>query len=335
MKNYALQKIQDMPLYSPPMESRRTFDGLLLDFNEKTIAQDNLKTNIYPDYGDLDQRIAEYAGVNSDQVLATNGSDQGIDLVFRTFTQDGDKVIIPSPSFAIFYQAAMLAGNQICKPEYKENGDFPFENVLEEIDNETKLVVVCNPNNPTGAFVEIEKIEQIVQKAEKAIVFVDEAYFEYSQETAVSLMQKYPNVIISRTFSKGFGIPALRIGYLLASADHINEMLKVRGPYAVNQTACDAALQALDKIEDMEKYRDEVIKQAKPLVEDFFRKKGIKFYPSRTNFILFEINDSSLVSEKLKQEGILTRPLQDKLRVTIGTKKQMERFVEIMDKIIK
>lgn len=333
MKNYALQKIKNMPIYSPPLEERREFEGLPLDFNEKTIP-DDFKTNMYPGYTGLNQKIAEYAGVDENQVLPTNGSDHGIDVIFRTFTQDGDKVIIPMPSFAIFYQAAMLAGNQILRPEYHSSGSFPFEEVMEEIDQETKLVVVCNPNNPTGAFVEIDKIEKIVQKAKNSIVFVDEAYYEYAQETAVDLIQKYPNVIISRTFSKAFGIPALRIGYNLASKEHINEMLKVRGPYAVNQVACNGALDALGRIDEMEKYRDEIMLEVKPFVEDFLQKKGIKIYPSRANFILFEIENASEIYEQLKEKGILVRPVGNKLRLTIGTKEQMERVVEILDGVI-
>ena len=116
MKNLALQKIQEMKSYNPPLSGRRTFSGLLLDFNERTLPpsskvlkaiQDLLKANklqLYPEYGDLERRLAQYVGVNTDQIIITNGSDQGIDLIFRTFTQAGDTVVIPTPSFEMLYQ---------------------------------------------------------------------------------------------------------------------------------------------------------------------------------------------------------------------------------------
>ena len=267
MKNLALQRIQKMKPYKPPIDGRSAYDGMLLDFNERTKPPQNKviralekfvrgqKLQVYPEYFDLERKIADYACVKADQIMITNGSDQGIDIIFRTFTEKGGKVIIPSPSFAMFFQCAQIVGNEIVSPLYKKDDlAFHLEEVLATIDERTKLVVVCNPNNPTGTAVSEADIEKIAKQAKGAIVYIDEAYFEFSKITAIPLINKYPNIIVTRTFSKAFGLASLRIGYVVAKAEYISEMLKIRGPYDVNMAAYYAACAALEDKKDMESY---------------------------------------------------------------------------------
>jgi histidinol-phosphate aminotransferase len=343
--NYANQNIQAMKPYSPPLENRRSYDGQLLDFNERTIPAgekvmqalaDFIKTDqfqLYPEYGDLQQKIADYSGVKDNQVMITNGSDQGIELIFNVFTEKGDKVVIPSPSFAMFYQCAKVNGNQLITPTYEDDLSFPTEKVLDLIEDDIRLVVICNPNNPTGTAVTLEDIERILKKALKTntLVYIDEAYYEFCQITAASLIDKYPNLIITRTFSKAFGLASLRIGYVLSSVKNIDEMLKVRGPYDINMPAVVAAKAALDDLDSLNEYVYEVMTQAKPMVEEFFRNNGIEFFPSQANFILFKPKDFSLAN-KLMKSGFLMRPrdgekIDGTVRVTIGTVKQMKKFI--------
>lgn len=351
MKNIALRRIKEMKPYNPSLSGRRTFSGILLDFNERTLPpsskvqkaiQDLLKTNklqVYPEYGDLERKLAQYVGVNKNQIMITNGSDQGIDLIFRTFTEVGDTVIIPIPSFAMFYQSAQIAGNKILRPLYKK-GDlsFPKEELLEMINESVKLIVICNPNNPTGTIVSTDYIEKIAQRAPNAIILVDEAYSEFSAVTAVPFIKKYPNIIVTRTLSKAFGLPSLRLGYIIASKNYINELLKVRGPYDVNMIAYTSALVAIDDLKDIQKYAMEVMDQAKPMVEEFFIRNNITFYQSAGNFLLYKPVRKQ--EEKiLKKNGILVRP-QDKiniektLRVSIGTVDQMRQFIEVYRSVI-
>ncbi|MBT3865412.1 histidinol-phosphate transaminase [Candidatus Peregrinibacteria bacterium] len=341
MTNLANLNIQEMKPYSPPLEGRRSYEGKLLDFNERTvpISRKVIKAlkgfmkkdrmQIYPEYEDLCEKIAEYSGVVPSQVMLTNGSDQGIDLIFRTFTTKGSKVVIPSPSFAMFYQCAQVEQNEIIKPAYQDDGSFPKTEVLEEIEKGAKLIIICNPNNPTGTAISLEEIEEITQKAlsKKAMVYVDEAYFEFCKITAVNLTKQYPNLIVTRTFSKAFGLAALRIGYTISSLQNIEEMLKVRGPYDINMFATKAAEASLDDINSLNKYVDEVMNKAKPMVEDFFNKNRIEFIPSRANFLLFKTDNPPDVTEKLKKMGFLTRPRNGAIRVTIGTVKQMKNFI--------
>ncbi len=337
MKNLALPRIQNMKPYQPPINGRAGYDGLLLDFNERTTGPDE---RLYPEYFDLNQSIARYAGVKNDQVMVTNGTDQAIDVIMRTFSDRGDSVIIPEPNFAMYGQYARINGNRIVSPRYKkDNLAFPLKDVIGMIDDTTKLVVISNPNNPTGTLVSLEDIAKIARKAKQAIVYVDEAYYEFSGVTAAKLIDEYPNIVVSRTFSKAFGLAGLRIGYVLAQQQYIAEMLKVRGPYDVNQTACRAAAAALKNVKGVQYYSRGVMKEAKPLVEQFFTEQGIPFYPSAGNFILFKPQNPQETVETLRQNGIALRP-QDKpniegtVRVTIGTKQQMEEFMNTYKKVI-
>lgn len=353
MKNLALKRIREMEAYSPPLSGRRAFDGLLLDFNERTTPPTKkikkaieklLKTNslqIYPEYGELEKKLAKYAGVKTNQLLITNGSDNAIDIVFRTFTESNDKVIIPSPSFAMFYQSAQIAGNKILYAYYKkEDLSFPLRKILDLIIERVKLIVICNPNNPTGTLVPVEDIERIAKKVPNTILLVDEAYFEYSGVTAVSLIEKYSNIIVIRTLSKAFGLSSLRLGYLISSKININELLKVRGPYEVNMVAYHTALLSLDDISMTRNYADEIMLKAKPMVEMFFAKNKITFFQSKANFLLYK--PFSKMDEKiLNENGILVRPqnktnIEETIRVSIGTVEQMKKFIEIYtDKILK
>jgi histidinol-phosphate aminotransferase len=206
---------------------RKSNCALLLR-KEKNLLKAN-KLQLYPQYSDLERILAQYVALNTNQIMITNGSDQGIDLIFRTFTKSGDTVIIPTPSFAMFYQSAQIVGNKTLRPLYnKENLSFPLKELLGMINDSIKLIVICNPNNPTGTPVSIADIQKIAQKASNAIILVDEAYFEFSSITVVPFIKRYPNIIVVRTLSKAFGLPSLRVGYIVASKVYINELLKIR-----------------------------------------------------------------------------------------------------------
>lgn len=351
MKNIALQRIKEMKSYNPPLSGRREFSGILLDFNERTLPpsskvqraiQNLLRSNklqLYPEYGELERKLAQYSGVNTDQIIITNGSDQAIDLIFRTFTESSDTVIIPTPSFAMFYQSAQIVGNKVLSPVYKkEDLSFPLDEVLRLVDESVKLIVICNPNNPTGTLVTLDNIGKIAQKATNTIILVDEAYFEFSGVTAVPFLKKYPNIIITRTLSKAFGLPSLRLGYIVASKIYIKELLKIRGPYDVNMVALTAALAVLDDLKEIQKYAMEIMTQAKPKIEEFFTNNGITFYRSGGNFLLYR----PLLKEEgriLKENGFLVRPqdktnIEDTLRLSIGTVDQMKQFIEVYKNVI-
>ncbi len=345
---YVQSHIQAMGNYHPPDENRLEYDGVLLDFNEKTLPPspavkaalheviDKNLMQIYPeDCVQLQERIASYAGVQPSQILLTNGSDQAIDLIFRTFTKAKGEVIIPQPTYSMFTLFAEMMDTTIIQPEVNPDLSFPLEAVQAAVTDRTQLIVICNPNNPTGQIVSNDDLATLAEANPQTMIFVDEAYMEFSQQTAVPLLIRYPNIVISRTFSKAFGLAGLRLGYIIARSDFVLEMEKVRDPINVNIFAYYGARAALDNINELNDYVDEVMNRAKPLVEDFFRSTNVTFYPSVANFILFKPEQpANEVFEKLRAQGFLTRVrsgahINNTIRVTIGTVDQMQKFIEV------
>ncbi len=355
MKNVANQYIQNMKPYRPPLQGRAAYSGVLLDFNERTIPVSTNVQNVlrkcidnqgyarYPEYnGELEEKIITYLdekNIYADNIMITNGGDQAIDVIFRTFSSVGDEVIIPSPSFAMFNQAAGMNGNTILEIPYEDDLSFPTQNILRSINEKTKLVTICSPNNPTGTLVSINDIEAIARAMVNGVVLVDEAYAEFSGVSAISLIQRYSNIVILRSFSKPFGLAGLRIGYCIADQIMIEEMLKVRGPYDVNTMAYVAAIAALDDWPATKQYIDEVMNEAKPLVEKFFSNNNIAWYPSSANFILFNPGNAQAVLAVMNESGFRMRRrsgvlVDGMIRVTIGTVKQMQEFISTYTELI-
>ncbi len=348
------ENIKKMSSYKPPLEGRSKGGYLLLDFNEMTIEPspkvkkalkefiDSGRLHVYPEYGDLDSKIADYAGVESSQVMTTNGSDQGIDVIIRALVRDGDKVIIPTPGFAMHYQSAESQGAEILKPLYRKDLSFPLEEVLDLIGGEVKLIILANPNNPTGTAVSQEDILKILKRAKEKDIAVlhDEAYFEFSNITAKDFIKDFDNLFITRTFSKTFGLVAARPGYVLSQEKNIEELLKIRGPYDVNMFAKVAICAALEDLEYMKSYVKEVMEKSKPKLEKFFRENKVKFWPSAANFLLIKPDNQKKAIEILKSEGILVRPrkgfnIEGTIRVSIGTLKDTNSFIKAYSKVLK
>jgi histidinol-phosphate aminotransferase len=359
-----------MSHYKPPLEGRAEKDYLLLDFNERTTEPspkvkevlkkfiDSGRLQVYPEYGNLETKIAQYAGVKAGQVMATNGGDQGIDVICRAHLDPGDKVIIPFPEFAMHYQSAQIQGAEILEPKYTEAG-VPTDKILNLIEKEKKvrLIIFSNPNNPTGISTPVSEVKKILEKAKEKDIAVlhDEAYFEFSKITAKDLIKKYDNLYIIRTFAKAFGLVAARAGYIISQEENIQELLKIRGPYDVNMFAKTAIMAALEDTKYMKDYVKEVMEISKPKLEQFLRERGIFFYPSAANFLLLKITNpekmgdedksssspltADRVIEGLKNKGILVRPKaapdsQKAVRVSIGTLEDIEKFIRVFKEVL-
>lgn len=339
--------IEAMEAYLPPLEGRNPKDFTLLDFNERTIpVSEPIKQALidyiqsdelqqYPHYGDINQRIAKYCQVASDQVMITNGSDQGIDLIIRAACSVGEEIIIPQPSFAMYEQVAKVESLNVVRPQYRAGTGYPLAEVLAQIGEKTKAIVISNPNNPCGTLVATEDIMAIAKAAPQAVVLVDECYFEYSRTTFAPYLAEYPNVVITRTFSKTWGLPSLRFGYVLSAAANIQALLNVRGPYDINQMAVVAAAAALDNPQYTERYVDEVMQRAKPLLEQCLTQLGIMYWPSAANYLWMFPPQAEILAETLRQAGILIRPKKDAdgrlgLRITVGTVQQTESLIAVL-----
>lgn len=345
--------ILDMYPYTAPLEGRTGKNYLLLDFNERTIPPHPLvleeiskyinegSLQLYPEYGDLNEVIADYVGVGPQEVIPTVGGDQAIDIVTRAFVKDGDTVIIPRPTFAMLEQAAHIQGANIVAPHYRgPNLEFPFDEVMQNIKPEVKLVVICNPNNPTGTPAPKEQIKLIIERASEVNsgVLVDEAYHEFAPElTVIDMLANYSNLFVIRSFAKTLGVPSLRAGLVASQKQNIEELKKIRGPYDVNMPA-SAAMKALRHQavrDDIKKYVDEVMKVSKPRVEKFYRENGIKFFPSAAGFHLIE--EGQDFANFMETQGILVRPRHDPpntTRVSIGTSEATIRYLAAFERYL-
>ncbi len=337
--------------YKPPLDGRDPSTHLLLDFNERTLpvsapVRDALldyiraeRIQMYPAYGDITERLAHYVGVSSSQLMITNGSDQGIELIFRACGQEGHEAIIPAPSFAMYAQCAGVENMRIITPHYARTAGLPVDDILAAINERTRVICIALPNNPSGTGASREAIESIAKAAPNACVLVDECYYEYSKATVVGLIAQYPNIVVTRTFSKTWGIPSLRFGYLMADEANINALLSVRGPYDINQLAVVAARAALDNPEDTDGYVKAVMTQAKPKLEAFLDKKKVPYWPSQANYLWVFPDDPSAVEKHLIAANILVRPKADAdgnmgLRITIGTVDQTECLIAVLGQVL-
>jgi len=337
-----------MRAYQPPLEGRSASRHLLLDFNERTIPVseaicealcDYINSGAlqkYPSYGDTVKRLAEYLQTEPEQVMVTNGSDQGIDLVVRAVAQPGWRAIIPTPSFAIYRQCAEVENAEIIEPTYDMEKGFPVSDVLDAVNQQTRLIVIPNPNNPTGTGVSTDQIETILKAAPQAAVLIDECYFEYSGITAIGMVERYPNLIVARTFSKTWGLPSLRIGMLISQPDNINQLLKIRGPYDVNQLAVVAVEAALKNPGYTSDYVSEVMNKSRPMLENWLRDHEVEYWPSAANFLWAFPDSAQELDDFLKQRNILVRPKNDAqgrlgLRINLGTVEQTEVLLAALD----
>lgn len=340
-----------MSPYKPPLEGRDPDKFTLLDFNERTVPVSDLiakdiadwvmsgRMQMYPSYGDVEQKIAAYCGTQAQNVMITNGSDQGIDLIFRACCDAGDEVIIPGPTFPMYGQSASIENAVIHQPQYTKAGGYPLEEVLALASAKTKVIVVSNPNNPSGTSVSREAIVALAKAAPTAVILVDECYFEYCQLSVVDLVEQYKNIVVTRTFSKTWGLPSLRIGYVVAAADNIEALLKVRGPYDINQLAVVAVESALRHQDSVRTYIDEVMGESKPSFEAFLDVRNIPFWPSSANFVWVFFDEAMALEAKLREAGILVRPKADTdgrlgLRVTLGTLAQTQALIDVIQKNI-
>ncbi len=341
------QHIVAMSAYKPPLDGRNPHAHLLLDFNERTlpiaeVVQEALiayirsgRLQMYPAYSDTVELIADYSKVKAEQVMITNGSDQGIDLIIRAACREGDEAIIPGPGFPIYSHCAKVENLRILEPQYTRERGFPTDEVIAGITHKTRLICFGNPNNPSGTVVPRPDIVRILEAAPHAAVLVDECYYEYLGESVADLVDQYPNLLVTRTFSKTWGMPSLRLGYIIAREDNIRALLNVRGPYDINQMAIIAIRAALAHPEYTREYIAEVMQQAKPLLEKFLSERGVDYWPSGANYVWAFPENPNAVNTALLKHNILVRPKNDQtgrmgLRITLGTLEQTRQLIEVL-----
>jgi histidinol-phosphate aminotransferase len=340
--------VQKMAPYHPPTGGRE--GKLRLDFNENTVGcspkvieylKEKLTADaltIYPEYVDAMRELAAHFAVAPGELLLANGTDEAIQVLINTFIDDGDDVLLLKPSYAMYKFYAELAGASVREIDYApEDLAFPLEEFVAAIRPSTRAILIANPNNPTGTGIDVDAIRRILDGAPQAAVLIDEAYFEFCGVTALPLVRVYPNLFVSRTFSKVFGMAAMRCGCLLSSVENVRWMHKVQSPYSVNMLAALAARAAIQDRGHIANYVREVL-AAREMVYEGFRKLGISFYPSQANFVLFRAGERAIpIRDTLRDRGVLVRDRSYEIagcvRVTIGNRTQIELFLRELEAV--
>lgn len=304
--------------------------------------------NRYPesDLSDLIQELAVYSKVKPEQVLVGgDGADEILDLLGKTFTDPGDEFIVPLPSY-MYYEFTLKIHGAI--PVFArwdvENNRLDVDSVLAAISPQTRLIFLCTPNNPTGGLIAKEDIRRVLENTD-ALVVVDEAYFEFSGTDNVELLQDYENLLILRTFSKVLGLAGMRIGYALASADIIQYMYRVKPVFSLTKLSYVAALATLKDQEYIEISRRASVESRDYLYQGLKEFSNLQVFRSYANYLLMDVRETGMnsaqITEELMKRGVIVRNcssfrgLDDYwIRVSVGTLKEDERFLEILKIIL-
>jgi histidinol-phosphate aminotransferase len=291
-----------------------------------------------PDAAILKLRLGEHYGVDTAWITAGSGSSEILDMAARAFAGPGDTVVISQYAFTSYYLAATAAGataRVIPSPDYRHNLDA----MLEATDDTTRLIYIANPNNPTGSFVDLIEIRRFLDAVPPHVVVVlDEAYAEYLapplQSSPAKLVADYANLIVARTFSKIYGLAALRIGYGIAQPALSNTLNKVRPPFNTSsyaQAAAAAAIEDQDFVAGCRRMNE----LGRAQLADAFGQRGLVHLPSAGNFVLVNVGDGMAVSQRLLEKAIIVRPVANYglpawLRITVGTADQNARLLDAL-----
>lgn len=344
------EAIKRMLAYVPPTSSRQGKQRF--DFNENTrgcspkvveklreIATGDF-LSIYPEYEGARAKMAEFYGVEPAQVMFSDGTDEGIHVLVQTFVDPGDEVVMPWPTFPMFRFYAQVAAAEPVKVPYRTPGlEFPLDELLEAITPRTRAVLVANPNNPTGGAISLDAIEEILEQASGAAVLVDEAYFEFHGTTALDMLPLYPNLVVSRTFSKAYGLAGLRVGCVISSAENIRAMRKGQSPYSVNAVGIQCALAAIEDQDYLSSYVGGVLEARAELCAALER-LGVKHYPSQANFVLAQFgDDDERVCREMRERGMLLRSrakeIAGAVRITVGDKAQTAQLIVALEETLR
>jgi histidinol-phosphate aminotransferase len=300
----------------------------------------SLEWTRYPIYDppDLRAKLADRLGVEPDRILLGNGSNQILFLLGTALLSPGDRVVLSPPTFSLFDTVARIAHGTVVPVD--QNPDFSVDGpkVLAAAQN-ARLTFLCSPDNPTGHTVPLDFLDRVCGST-SGLVAWDEAYGEFLGETAVPLIDRHPNLVILKTFSKALGLAGLRIGYLIGHPSIVAELKKVNIPFNVNLMSHLTALKLLDRPEWIAEQVSRIISERNRLFEGLRGVPSVTPFPSAANFILIRTPDGAAVFNGLKAEGILVRPtephplLKNCLRVTVGTPDENEAFLTALKRVV-
>jgi histidinol-phosphate aminotransferase len=331
------------PYSSARDEYKETSDNMVfLDANENPF---NTGVNRYPDpqQNNVKDILAEHKGIAKENILLGNGSDEVLDLIFRTFCNPSiDNIITLPPTYGMYEVLANVNAIDIIKVNLSEVFQPQVDKILESANPFSKILFLCSPNNPSGNSFNPIEVERLLKKF-KGIVVIDEAYIDFSEQKSwLQRLEEFPNLIVTQTLSKAYGMAGIRLGICYASQEIITILNKIKPPYNVNSLTQEKAIEQLLKTSVLEhqifaiKYQREVLEiEIEKL--DFVK----KIYPSDANFLLVKVDDANKRYNQLIAKGIVirnrtTQPLcENCIRITVGTKQENEKLIEVLQLISK
>ncbi len=333
-----------------PARAARIFK---LDWNESTIApsprvneaiQDFMLNdgglNWYPELGSsqLRAQLSQYTGVDADSILVTNGSDEALALICNTYLDAGDVVVVPVPTYNHFVVFAQARGAQIRPVQLANPFAADIAAVRRAMSPDVRMVYLVSPNNPTGATLNPAEVSAFCDDFPNALVLLDEAYYEFCRVSGIDLVSQHSNLVVTRTFSKAFGLAGLRVGYLAAGERVIEGLRRIYNSKSVNTLAQVGACAALNDLAYLDRFVDEVT-ASKKLVCSFFADRGVEAHSTSANFVVVRVADVARTVELLVDEGVYVRDRSDYpgmagcLRMTVGTVEQTEGLLGRLETI--
>ena len=302
--------------------------------------------NLYPGSGpELRKKLGEAAGLTADHVVLGNGSTDVINFVVHTFVEPGEDVVISVPTFPMYEARVRMAGGNVISVPMQTNFYWDIDEILKAVTPWTKLIFICSPNNPTGNQIKESDLLRILELG--IPLFFDEAYYELEDHVVSRspLIEKYPHLLVNRTFSKAFGLAGFRVGYVLCDPRLASYFNRVRLPWNVSLIAIAGALAGLDDAEDQKKKRNNTIQGREYIFEEINKMPGLRAYPSEGNFVLIDAGilekDSSEIRAYMAEKGIFIRPMSGHnmakgfIRITIGTPDQNKFFIKVFGEYVK
>lgn len=340
INNLVRENVKSMKPYSSARDEFEDFDTadmIFLDANENPFQNG---VNRYPDPQQSNVKVvlAKQKNVNINQILLGNGSDEVLDLLFRAFCEPKiDNVITLPPTYGMYSVLSNL--NNIENKEVLLSNDFQpqVEKILDAVDDNSKIIFLCSPNNPTGNSFSDESVVYLLESF-NGLVVIDEAYIDFSEkESWLARIEQYPNLIITQTLSKAYGLAGIRLGVCYSSATIISVLNKIKPPYNVNELTQQRALERLSNPEKIKSEIASIIAQREELLKVLVDIKFVeKIYPTEANFILIKVDNANKRYDELIAKGIVirsrtTQPLcENCLRLTIGTEEENKKLIKVL-----
>jgi histidinol-phosphate aminotransferase len=293
----------------------------------------------YPEREPGEKIVATHLGLDPAEVVLTNGTDEAIHLICETYLEPEHEAIVAVPTFAMYEIYAGATGARVVSVQADNTFRFPTEGILAQINSHTRLIAMANPNNPTGALASADDLLRIAKAAPDAALLVDEAYFEFAGQTLLSRWRDTPNLFVSRTFSKAYGLAGLRIGVLMGNVEQMSMVRRASSPYNLNHIALACLPEALADQEYIRSYVDQAL-YGRAALEQELKSRGIRYWPSRANFVLFYMGESNAAFIRaMRAHGILVRDrsndpgCKDCVRITVGSSEHNQQLMKVLPEV--